>query len=37
VIGWRVRYVERGLAGLDDEPRSGRPRLVDHRKIVAET
>jgi transposase len=37
VIGWRERYAERGLAGLDDEPRSGRPRVVDHRKIVAET
>ena len=31
VIGWRERYRARGLAGLDDEPRSGRPRQVDHR------
>jgi hypothetical protein len=23
VIGWRDRYGERGLAGLDDEPRAG--------------
>ena len=37
VIGWRDRYVERGLAGLDDEVRSGRPRTVDHRAIVAAT
>ncbi|WUK77150.1 IS630 family transposase [Kribbella sp. NBC_00359] len=37
VIGWRDRYAERGLAGLDDEPRAGRPRTVDHRGIVAAT
>jgi len=37
VIGWRDRYGERGLAGLDDEPRAGRPRTVDHRGIVAAT
>jgi transposase/transposase-like protein len=37
VVTWRGRYAERGLAGLDDEPRSGRPRQVDHRAIVAAT
>jgi transposase len=37
VIGWRDRYAARGLAGLDDDPRSGRPRHVDHRRIVAVT
>jgi transposase len=37
VIGWRGRYVRAGLAGLHDEPRSGRPRVIDHRKIVAQT
>jgi len=37
VIQWRVRYEERGLAGLEDAERSGRPREVDHRAIVAET
>ncbi|GAB3943577.1 IS630-like element ISMsm5 family transposase [Kribbella albertanoniae] len=37
VIGWRDRYCERGLAGLDDEPRAGRPRTVDHRGIVVAT
>ena len=37
VIGWRDRYGERGLAGLDDEYRPGRPRTVDHRGIVAAT
>ena len=35
VIGWRERYAASGLAGLEDEPRSGRPRQHDHRSIVA--
>jgi hypothetical protein len=26
VGGWRIRYLARGLAGLQDAPRSGRPR-----------
>lgn len=37
VIQWRARYTERGLAGLDDRERSGRPRVLDHRAIVTET
>lgn len=37
VIEWRSRYGERGLAGLEDRERSGRPRELDHRRIVAET
>jgi transposase len=37
VTGWRARYAARGMAGLDDEPRSGRPRHIDHRQIVAAT
>ncbi len=37
VVTWRDRYACSGLAGLDDEPRAGRPREVDHRAIVAET
>ncbi len=37
VIGWRARYARSGLAGLADEPRSGRPRTVDHRVIVTVT
>lgn len=37
VIGWRERYQARGLAGLADEHRSGRPRHADHRRIVAAT
>jgi transposase len=40
VIRWRSRYAAKGLAGLDDQPRSGRPRTVrrDRRaEIVATT
>lgn len=37
VTEWRTRYRERGIPGLADEARSGRPRQVDHRKIVAAT
>src|SRR3954468_5780726 len=35
VIGWRERYAAAGLDGLLDRPRSGRPRVVDHRRVVA--
>ncbi len=34
---WRQRYAVSGLAGLADQRRSGRPRRLDHRAIVAET
>ena len=34
---WRARYAEHGMAGLDDEKRSGRKRSIDQRRIVAET
>lgn len=37
VVSWRERYERNGIDGLHDEPRSGRPRLVDHREIVAAT
>jgi hypothetical protein len=37
VIDWRSRYAERGLAGLDDEARSGRPREVDRKAIIEAT
>src|SRR6478735_8772850 len=37
VIGWRERYQAKGLPGLEDEPRSGRPRSIDHAKVVAAT
>ncbi len=34
---WRQRYAVSGLGGLADQPRSGRPRRLDHRAIVAAT
>lgn len=37
VIAWRNRYASQGIAGLQDEAQSGRPRTLDHREIVAET
>ena len=37
VLKWRGRFAARGLEGLGDQARSGRPRVVDHRKIVATT
>ena len=37
VLNWRGRYQDRGIAGLADAPRPGRPRSLDHRRIVAET
>ncbi|KLU09364.1 transposase [Kocuria sp. SM24M-10] len=37
VIAWRARYDEAGIAGLADHGRSGRPRRIDHRAIVAAT
>jgi transposase len=40
VVAWRRRYAERGLAGLEDAPRSGRPPVVDDKlryEILART
>jgi transposase len=37
VIKWRERYAAHGLAGLDDEARSGRPKTVDDAAIIAAT
>jgi transposase len=37
VIEWRARYGTSGLAGLDDAPRSGRPRTIDHEAIITAT
>src|SRR5262245_44152346 len=31
---WRARYGELGLAGLDDEPRPGRPCVYDHDDVL---
>ncbi|MDV6278738.1 helix-turn-helix domain-containing protein, partial [Rhodococcus erythropolis] len=35
VIFWRARYRERGLPGLVDAPKSGRPRIVEQRSIIS--
>lgn len=37
VISWRKRYQDKGIDGLIDQGRSGRPRHIDHRDIVAAT
>lgn len=37
VIEWRNRYMARGLKGLDDRDRPGRPRELDHSEIVTAT
>jgi transposase len=37
VIKWRDRFAAHGIAGLDDDPRSGRPKTVDDAAILAAT
>lgn len=37
VLEWRSRYGAKGIAGLEDDPRSGRPRQVDYGKVVSVT
>ena len=37
VIKWRDRFAAHGIAGLDDEPRIGRPKTVDDAAIIAAT
>lgn len=37
VLKWRSRYVEAGIAGLGDDPRSGRPKQLDPFDIVTTT
>src|SRR4029077_17823029 len=32
VLQWRGRYESKGLAGLADQKRPGRPRTIDHAK-----
>jgi transposase len=37
VIGWKRRYAEEGISGLEDRPKSGRPRTIDPTEIVLAT
>jgi transposase len=37
VVTWRHRYDERGLAGLEDIPKPGKPRQIDPARIITET
>ena len=37
VIKWRDRFAARGIEGLDDEARSGRPKTIDDAAIIAAT
>jgi transposase len=37
VSHWKKRYASEGLAGLDDAPRSGRPKTIDDAAIIAAT
>jgi transposase len=40
VGGWRRKFIEQGLAGLSDRPRSGRPRTIDEatvQRVIAKT
>jgi len=37
VIGWRNRYQAKGIDGLADEDRAGRPRQIDRAKVIAVT
>src|SRR6266481_6005805 len=37
VIGWRDRYAAGGIDALEDEPRSGRPAVIDEIDVVVAT
>ena len=37
VTGWRDRYAAGGIGALKDEPRSGRPALIDEVDVVVAT
>ena len=37
VVTWRHRYDDRGIPGLEDVDRPGRPRVIDQARIIAAT
>jgi hypothetical protein len=37
VSQWKKRYLAHGVDGLDDAPRSGRPKTIDDAEIIAAT
>src|SRR5437764_9743305 len=37
VLDWRKRFEAKGIEGLHDAPRSGRPALVDEAEVIART
>ena len=37
VVGWRQRYLDQGLQGLDDHDRPGRPVVIDEAEVVVTT
>jgi transposase len=37
VVSWRARYIRSGMAGLHDQSRPGRPRVIDHEAIITAT
>jgi transposase len=37
VLTWRARYRDRGLAGLDDIPKPGKPKQIDPAAIITAT
>lgn len=37
VIGWRERYQAKGVKGLQDQDRSGRPRQIDRSAVLSAT
>jgi transposase len=40
VGGWRTKFIAEGIAGLEDRPRSGRPRTIDEatvQRVIAKT
>src|SRR5215213_2559347 len=34
VVRWRGRYARHGLDGLEDQPRSGRPRTIEDARLA---